>query len=79
MHDSRTVREHGSSIPYRVIDRLHAEFHAVAADITDLVIAGDVESAKTMLDTTFNERSSHLVKGISKWIKEARMEVVHVN
>lgn len=73
MHDPRIVDEHGASIPYRVIDRLHAEFHAVAADITDLVIAGDVNRAKTMLETTFNEHSTHLVRGMTKWIKEARM------
>lgn len=63
------------TVPHRVLSRIHAEFHQAAGEVISLVEINDLAAARHALDTTFTERSEHLVKGIGKWITELRQDI----
>lgn len=60
--------------PYKVIYRLHREFHAAAGDVTDLVLAGHLQEAKALLDGELTARSQKLVRGMQKWMQELQAQ-----
>jgi len=53
--------------PYKVVKRLHAEFHACAADVLEKATTGNAPGAIELLDGDFTFRSEKLVRGLSKW------------
>ena len=59
-----TVR---SGAPYRVISRLHSEFHECAADVLDLATSGKPDQATALLEGDFSNQSQKLVRGLRKW------------
>lgn len=56
-----------NSIPYKVVRRLHAEFHMCAADVLAKAISGERDAAAALLDGAFAERSHRLVTALTKW------------
>jgi len=60
-------------MPYQVIRRLHAEFHACASSVLELAIAGRKDQAITLLEGEYTERSDKLVRAMTKW----RGEIMH--
>ena len=65
------VQDLGQTVQYRVINRLHREFHQCAARVIKAIEDGDTVKAARILDTEFVPQSDHLVRGISKWASEA--------
>lgn len=63
----------GNTAPYRVISRLHAEFHTAAGAVVRATQARDIEGAKRALEGDFATLSGRLVKGLTKWLGEAQM------
>ena len=57
--------------PYRVISRLHTEFHKCAGNVLDLATSGHGAEATTLLDGDFTQQSEKLVRGLQKWRGEA--------
>lgn len=53
--------------PYQVVNRLHAEFHQVAAQVARLAQQGRKEEAFGLLDGEFAERSDTLKRALNKW------------
>lgn len=70
--DPQIVHDHGESVQYRVINRLHREFHQCAGEIIHKIEAGFLSDAQAMVATDFVPRSDHLIAGLTKWIREAR-------
>lgn len=58
--------------PYEVIKRLHAEFHKCAGSVLRKIDVGQIDGAQEILDTEFAEKSTILVRALTKWKKELR-------
>lgn len=58
------------SIAFRVVKRLHVEFHVSAAEVLQLVTKGHLKDAEEFLNTDFSARSAKLVLALQKWQKE---------
>lgn len=58
--------------PYRVISRLHTEFHKCAGDVLALATTERGAEAMTLLDGDFRQQSEKLIRGLRKWELEAR-------
>jgi len=56
--------------PYRVIRRLHAEFHDAAGQVLAATEQGDSEAAAAILQGPFTERSDTLKVALTKWLGE---------
>lgn len=56
--------------PYRVITRLHTEFHKCAGDVLEMATTGRGAEAETLLDGDFTQQSEKLVRGLQKWKRE---------
>ena len=56
-----------SGKPYQVTMRLHAEFHDVAARVAELAEAGKKADAYRLLDGEYAEKSSKLMRALTKW------------
>lgn len=56
--------------PYKVIKRLHAEFHGLAATVLQKAIDGQGDDAQQLLDGEFKEKSETLVRALIKWKRE---------
>lgn len=70
--DPQVQHDLADTVQYRVIDRLHREFHHCAGQIIAQIEAGDLEAAQQAVDTEFQLRSKHLIAGLTKWIREIR-------
>lgn len=57
-------------MPYKVIKRLHAEFHEFAAKIMQKAFEGQAVVAKQLLDGEFKDKSETLVRALTKWKRE---------
>ena len=57
-------------MPYRVVRRLHAEFHTCAGSVLACVERGDRPGAMTLLGSEFAERSEKLSRALTKWKSE---------
>ncbi|TDQ61595.1 chemoreceptor zinc-binding protein [Maritalea mobilis] len=64
-----------AGMPYKVIKRLHAEFHACASSVLDKVVAGDLDGAKRIFETDYAQISDKLMTGMSKWSRELSSEL----
>jgi len=53
--------------PYKVIKRLHAEFHVCAANVMQMATSGKTEAATNLLEGEFSAKSVKLVRGLNKW------------
>lgn len=56
--------------PYRVIRRLHAEFHAAAGEVLAAVERGDSDAAHAVLEGPFSDRTATLKTALTKWLGE---------
>jgi len=57
---------------FRVINRLHTEFHETAGRVIGAIDRGESVAAARLLDTEFAQQSEHLVAGLNKWHHEAQ-------
>ena len=53
--------------PYRVISRLHSEFHKCAGDVLEFATTGRGVEATQLLEGAFTQQSEKLVRGLQKW------------
>ncbi len=60
-----------SGMPYKVVRRLHAEFHSTAADVLTHALEGRKADANALLEGDFTARSEKLVRALAKWKGEA--------
>jgi len=66
---------HGTSIdaatqaglPYKVVRRLHAEFHESASNVLRHAINARPAAAEKLFEGEFAERSDKLVRALAKW------------
>jgi len=70
--DPQVQHDLADTVQYRVIDRLHREFHQCAGQVIAEIEAGDLKAAQQSVDTEFQLRSKHLIAGLTKWIREIR-------
>ena len=56
-----------SGVPYKVVKRLHAEFHQGAGDVLACALEGRKSEATILLENDFKERSEKLVRALTKW------------
>ncbi len=56
--------------PYRVISRLHSEFHKCAGNVLELATTERGAEAMTLLEGEFTQQSEKLVRGLQKWKRE---------
>lgn len=59
-----------ADVPYRVVTRLHAEFHRAAGSVLTHALSGRTGEAGQLMDGEFTERSEKLVKALNKWKRE---------
>lgn len=70
LHGPTITPEIAAGKPYEVVKRLHADFHKCAGSVLKKIDLGQVERAQEILDTEFTDKSSILVRALSKWKKE---------
>ena len=56
-----------SGMPYRVVLRLHREFHHAAGQVVAAVERGNRQLAQNLMDGEFTPRSEKLVRALTKW------------
>ena len=56
-----------SSMPYKVITRLHAEFHVCASQVLAQVVDGNIKGASNQLEGEYTEKSDKLMRALNKW------------
>ena len=61
-----------NGMPYKVVKRLHAEFHQTAAVVLKTALAGNTSKARELLDGGFAEQSDKLVRALTLWKTELR-------
>lgn len=59
-----------SGMPYKVVRRLHAEFHKSAGAVLELAVNGQSDKAEMLFDGEFSERSHILIVALNKWKNE---------
>ncbi len=59
--------------PYQVTKRLHADFHDVAARVAELAEAGKKGDAYALLDGEYSQKSSKLLRALTKWRGELQV------
>ena len=59
-----------AQMPYKVVRRLHAEFHECAACVLTHAISGRAEEASNLMAGNFDECSQRLQIAIAKWKRE---------
>lgn len=57
-------------MPYKVIRRLHAEFHECASRVLEMALSGDKDGAMAVLEGEYAARSHKLITALSKWRRE---------
>lgn len=72
LYDSAIDASVRESAAYKVITRLHQEFHQSAASILTLALNGKGGEASALLTEDFTPRSEKLVRGLTKWRNETR-------
>lgn len=72
LHDETMPAAIKEGMPYKVVKRLHAEFHQTAAAVLKAALAGNVPKAKELLDGGFAEQSEKLVRALTLWKTELR-------
>jgi len=59
-----------AGMPYKVIKRLHAEFHECASKVLSLALNGQIQEANELMEGEYSERSEKLARALSKWKRE---------
>lgn len=72
LHDDTMPAAMQAGMPYKVIKRLHAEFHETAATVLKHALNGETAKSQELLDGAFSEQSNKLVRALSKWKNELR-------
>ena len=67
LHGSTIDSDMKNGMPFKVITRLHAEFHICASQILEQVIQGDTNGAAAQLKGEYTERSEKLMRALNKW------------
>ncbi len=63
-----------SAQPYQVIKRLHADFHECAGRVAVFAEKGDKGQAYALLDGEYTQKSSKLMRALTKWRGELVLE-----
>lgn len=72
LDDPKRGGAHAASVPHRVVHRIHAEFHQLAGQVISAIEAGDMAQAQSLFEGQFLPSSEHLVRNISKWLREVQ-------
>ena len=64
---SSDVRE---GLPYKVIRRLHADFHQCASRVVALATNDKGDEARVLLDGEYEQQSGKLMRALAKWKDE---------
>ncbi|NOT73031.1 MAG: CZB domain-containing protein [Hyphomicrobium sp.] len=67
LHGSEIDPATKSGMPYKVVSRLHKEFHDCASHVLDAAVTGKKDQANALLGGEFNQRSEKLAKALTKW------------
>ena len=59
-----------AGVPYKVIKRLHAEFHVCASTVLDNITRGELAEATKVFETDYAQISQKLMVAMSKWSSE---------
>ena len=75
LHGNSIDAETRRGMPYKVVSRLHREFHQIAATVAEKVVTGQHEAAQLHLDGPFREKSETLSRALVKWKRELRSQI----
>lgn len=70
LHDETMPLDIQNGMPYKVVKRLHAEFHQTAESVLRSALSGDATAAQGLLDGPFTAQSDKLVRALTKWKNE---------
>ncbi len=73
IYGSSLSSETRSGMPYQVVKRLHADFHACASKVLQLAVDKRSDEAHALLKGEFDERSHTLIVALNKWKRELAM------
>jgi len=71
-HEIDAATKHG--MPFKVVSRLHMEFHQCASHVLEKAIVGEKDGARSLLEGEFTQRSSKLGQALTKWRGELAAE-----
>lgn len=72
LYDGIRDPEIRSGMPFKVVRRLHGEFHATAGEVLRLAVSGQDAKAGEVLESEFTQRSDKLRSALMKWLGEVR-------
>lgn len=72
LDDPKRGGAYAVGVPHRVVSRIHAEFHQLAGEVVAAIERGDMAQAQSVFEAQFLPKSEHLVRNISKWLREAQ-------
>lgn len=70
LHGTQIDEETKRGKPYKVIKRLHAEFHGCAGKIAHRVEQGEIDAAQELLEGDYRETSRKLMLALTLWRTE---------
>ncbi len=70
LHGQQIDNQTRRSVPFRVVLRLHKQFHACAGDVIDAALAGQKDEALSILEGDFTDVSHRLRRAMVKWAGE---------
>ncbi|UAB78260.1 CZB domain-containing protein [Erythrobacter sp. SCSIO 43205] len=70
LYDDKLPPAVKAGIPYSVIKRLHADFHRTAGRVLREALDGNTQSAQTVFEGEFADKSATLVRALLKWKRE---------
>ena len=72
LYDPQLGQEIQDSVPYRVVRRLHAEFHHAASQALEGALHGQKRWRDTVALQSFEGSSDKLNKALLKWLSDLR-------
>lgn len=60
------------SLPYKVVKRLHREFHQCAGSVVEKATSGQEKTAERLMQQDYKPRSDKLVTALKLWRSELR-------
>lgn len=76
LYGSTLSAETRDAMPYKVVKRLHAEFHTCAGTVLEHALAKRTDTASSLLSGEFNDRSQVLLVALAKWKQELATQKV---
>lgn len=64
-----------AGMPYKVVKRLHGEFHQIAGRVLELSLSGKRDEATGLLEGDFTQKSETLARALAKWRGELQDNV----